>query len=167
MADQTDPSVVLDDDEEDNGTFDAERAKAKIARANSEAANLRKRLKEAEAKAARLDEIENAGKSETERLTAAVAEAERRAQEADARALRLEVAAAKGLNPTQARRLVGTTPEELEADADELLASFKPADDQPARPPGRPTEALRGGGDPTQEPPVDVRKVVDAIPRGL
>ncbi len=38
--------------------------------------------------------------------------------------LRLEVALEKGLSKTQAKRLVGTTEEELMADADELLASF-------------------------------------------
>ena len=40
------------------------------------------------------------------------------------RALRAEVSNAKGLTPTQAKRLVGATREELEADADELLADL-------------------------------------------
>lgn len=39
----------------------------------------------------------------------------------EARALRAEVALDKGLTVSQAKRLVGTTKEELEADADELL----------------------------------------------
>jgi hypothetical protein len=50
-----------------------------------------------------------------------VAEIERRAVESETRALRAEVANAKGLTPSQAKRLVGATKEELEADADELL----------------------------------------------
>jgi hypothetical protein len=50
-----------------------------------------------------------------------VAEIERQAQESEARAMRAEVANAKGLTPTQAKRLVGATREQLEADADELI----------------------------------------------
>lgn len=53
-----------------------------------------------------------------------VAEIERQAKESEARAMRAEVANAKGLTPTQAKRLVGTTREELESDADELLADI-------------------------------------------
>ena len=50
-----------------------------------------------------------------------VAEIERQAKDSEARAMRAEIANAKGLTPTQAKRLVGSTREELEADADELL----------------------------------------------
>lgn len=50
-----------------------------------------------------------------------VAEIERQAKESEDRATRAEVANAKGLTAAQAKRLVGTTREELEADADELL----------------------------------------------
>lgn len=160
----TDPDAPDDGDEEE---FDAERAKAKIAKANSEAKNLRERLKAAEEKAARLDEIEEADKTETEKLTAKLAEYERKAQEAEQRAMRAEVAASKGLTAAQAKRLVGGSLEELEADADELLESFKPQegnDDGKPPPSGRPTENLRGGTDPTQEPEQDIKSLVDSIP---
>lgn len=50
-----------------------------------------------------------------------VAGIEQQAKDAETRALRAEVANAKGLTPTQAKRLVGSTKEELEADADELV----------------------------------------------
>ena len=50
-----------------------------------------------------------------------VAGIEKQAKESEERALRAEVANAKGLTPTQAKRLVGASREELEADADELL----------------------------------------------
>jgi hypothetical protein len=50
-----------------------------------------------------------------------VAGIEQQAKESEARALRAEVANAKGLTPTQAKRLVGATRDELEADADELI----------------------------------------------
>ncbi|MFD9069151.1 hypothetical protein [Streptomyces lasiicapitis] len=48
--------------------FDRKQAEAKIRKANSEAANLRKRLKELEPKAAELQAIKDAEKSESERL---------------------------------------------------------------------------------------------------
>lgn len=155
----------------DKGTdelFDEDRAKAKIAKANSEAAGLRKRLRELEPLAAKAKELEDANKSEAEKLTERLSGAEKRAQEAELRALRLEVAAEKGLTPAQARRLVGSSKEELEEDADDLLSSFAPKDDAPKTPrvPGRPKERLRGGGDP--EEPVeetDPRKLADSIGR--
>ena len=50
-----------------------------------------------------------------------VAEIERQARESESRALRAEVANAKGLTPNQAKRLIGATREELEADAYDLL----------------------------------------------
>jgi hypothetical protein len=83
--------------------------------------------------------------------------------------MRLEVAALKGLTPKQAQRLVGSTVEELEADADELLSSFTPT--EPERKPGpggQPRERLAGGGDPTEEPDdFDPRAVASRVPRGL
>lgn len=48
--------------------FDRKQAEAKIRKANSEAANLRKRLKELEPKAAELQAIKDSEKSESERL---------------------------------------------------------------------------------------------------
>jgi hypothetical protein len=122
---------------------------------------------DAKAKAAKFDELDEKSKSEVEKAAERATAAERRAAEADARALRLEVAASKGLNAAQAKRLVGATQEELEADADEILESFKPADGTPAPMPGKPTADLKGGGDPTADEPVDVRAVVESIPRGF
>jgi hypothetical protein len=125
---------------------------------------------------ARLQELEDRDKSDGEKLAGRIAAAEKRADEAEARALRLEVAHSKGLTAAQARRLVGASKEELEADADDLLASFSPPkSDEPEEEPegerpsptNRPTPSLRGGGDPTQEPEPDIRSVVDAIPRGF
>jgi hypothetical protein len=85
-----------------------------------------KRAKENATAAQRLKEIEDAQKSAEERATEALTNAEKRAQEAESRALRLEVASEKGLTAAQAKRLVGGTREELEADADDLLENFKP-----------------------------------------
>jgi hypothetical protein len=128
-------------------------------------AALRKANKEAEQARLRLKEIEDRDKSDGEKLTERITAAEKRAEEAEHRALRLEVATAKGLTAAQAKRLVGTTTEELEADADELLTSFKSEGGAP--PPSKPTEQLRGGGDPTEDTAIDMRAVVDAIPRGI
>lgn len=82
------------------------------------------RLKELEPLAAKAQQLEDSKKTETEKLGEKLTAAEKRAVEAEQKALRLEVAAAKGLTQAQAKRLVGATKEELEADADELLASF-------------------------------------------
>lgn len=122
--------------------------------------------KQAKELADRLAAIEDKDKTEAERFAAKVADAEDRAAKAEARAMRLEVAQSKGLSPAQAKRLVGSTQEELEADADEILEAFPTQGATP--PPGRqPTADLRGGTDPTEGDPVDVRDVVDSIPRGL
>lgn len=87
----------------------------------------------------RLAELEAAQLSETEKLRKqledmqrAVAERDQAAREAELSALRLEVGQVKGLTPTLAKRLAGATREELEADADAVLAELKPA--RPAAP---------------------------------
>jgi hypothetical protein len=114
----------------------------------------------------RLQEIEDRDKSEADKTAERLAAAEARATEAEAGLMRAHVAAAKGLTPDQAKRLVGTTQEELEADADVLLETFQVPGATP--PPERtPRPDLRGGGDPTAPEDVDIRKVVDAIPRGI
>jgi hypothetical protein len=82
----------------------------------------------------------DADKTEAERRAAA----EARAEAAELRALRLEVAAEKGLNPAQAKRLVGATREELEADADEILAAF-PVTKPKKSPEPDPSQGPRGG----------------------
>lgn len=155
------------DDAPEVEEFDAERAKAKIAKANQEAKGLRERLKAAEEKAAKLDEIESAGQSEVEKLTAKAAEFERKAQEAERRALVAEVAHEKGLTAAQAKRLVGSSLEELQADADELLESFQPQEGTGGGTPppeGKPTPHLTGGGDPTVESIPDTKSVLESIP---
>lgn len=86
--------------------------------------------KDLQAKAAKFDELDQASKSEQERLTERLTAAETRAAELEQRSIRLEVASENGLTPAQAKRLVGATREELEADAKELLATFKPASDE-------------------------------------
>lgn len=117
--------------------------------------------KQAKELADRLAAIEDKDKTEAERFAAKVADAEDRAAKAEARAIRLEVAQSKGLTPAQAKRLVGATQEELEADADEILEAF-PAGSKPP-PTNKPTPNPKGGIDPTEEP-TDVKALVDSIP---
>jgi membrane protein involved in colicin uptake len=97
---------------------------------------------------------EDEGKSVNEKVAEKVAELQKQLEaEAEARqkseseALRLRVAAAKGLTEAQARRLQGSTKEELEADADDLLETFGgKKDDKPEEKGfGRPRESLRPG----------------------
>lgn len=147
--------------------FDDDRFQKALTKKNSENANLRKRLLELEPLAKKAQELEDAGKSESERLTERATSAEERADIAEQKLLRLEVAIEKGLTPAQARRLVGTTKEELEEDADDLLTSFASKDTKStSRVASPPKEKLRGGGDPDE--PVEEtnpEKLAAAIPR--
>jgi hypothetical protein len=77
--------------------------------------------------------------------------------------LRREIAATKGLSPSQAHRLIGTTKEELEADADDLLLAFEPPNPA-AGLRTRPTEKLQPGAVPQAEG-FDPGAVVDRILR--
>ena len=77
--------------------------------------------KDLQAKAAKLDEIEKANQTESERLTGERDAAVKERDSAVLQLARLEVALSKGLTVSQAKRLVGDTREELEADADQLL----------------------------------------------
>lgn len=73
---------------------------------------------ELRAKAAKLAEIEEANKTESEKNAERLAAAEAKAAELESRALRSEVAAAKGV---PSNLLTGSTREELEASADALI----------------------------------------------
>jgi len=98
----------------------------------AERRNARAAARERDALAAKLKEFEDRDKSESEKAAERAAAAEKRVAELEAQATRLEVAFENGLTPAQAKRLVGSTREELEADAKELLATFKPASDESA-----------------------------------
>jgi hypothetical protein len=119
------------DDTENTGATDTQPATGELGDAGKKALDAERREKrsaekraaEAEAK---LKEIEDREKSESERAVERAEAAEKAAAAAESRALRLEIAAEKGLTPAQAKRLVGESREELEADAAELLETFKP-----------------------------------------
>jgi hypothetical protein len=133
-----------------------------LKKANEEAKNHRLKLKELEPLAAKAAELEEAQKSETEKLTERLSASEKRAVEAELRAARLEVAAAKGLNPQQAKYLTGTTPEELEQAAEELIELFTAGDPAPSLP-GKPKPRLRGGSQPSSEPEMTPEEMARAV----
>ncbi len=112
-------------------------------------------------------EAEDSKKTETQKLREQKAASDKKAASAQGELLRLRVAMRKGLTEAQAKRLVGDTEEELEADADELLSSFghkHPADD--AGTVTRPKERLRSGAAPDEEPDeTDPRKLAAFVPR--
>lgn len=76
--------------------FDRKRAEAKIAKANSEAKNLRERLKKAEAAEAELQKLKDAEKTDTERLTDQLAAANERMAATRQRLVKSQVQALAG-----------------------------------------------------------------------
>lgn len=131
----------------------------------SEARKWEKRAKENSDAAARLKEIEDAKKTESQRLTEDRDTHKTRAEAAEAKLMRLEVGLDKGLTPAQAKRLVGNTREELEADAEDLLATFGGAKKDASGVKSRPQPNLRGGNEPDEDPEPDISKIVAQIPR--
>ncbi len=93
--------------------------------------------------AAKLAAIEESQKTEQQKLADRLAAAEKRAADAELAALRADVASAKGIPAALAGRLLGSTREELDADADNLLKHLgKP--DSKSKPP--PASAVAGNG---------------------
>lgn len=144
---ETDQSAEAEQESEQEApSFDADKAREKIRKINSENQNLRKRATDAEAKAK-----ENADNGE--RLTALEAEN-----------LRLRIGVKHGLPESLVKRLSGSTEEELLQDAEELMEMFKGK----SVPTNQPKERLRGGSDPTADadPTADLDKfAADAFRR--
>jgi hypothetical protein len=134
----------------------------KALRAEREARKqLEAKLKELEPAAQRLKELEDAQKSEQEKLAEKLSATEQRAAEAELRAARLEVATSKGLPMASVKFLTGSTPDELAASADELLGLLKKDEPEPS---GRPKERLKGGASPADtEPGPDPNELADSI----
>lgn len=91
-----------------------------------------RRAKDNKAAADELAELRESQKTEAEKVADRLAVAEKRAADAEAKALRAEIATAKGV---PAELLNGSTAEELEAHADQLLAFRGEAPKRPAAPP--------------------------------
>lgn len=146
---------------------DKERLQASVTTVTDERDNLQKAV----------DEKAREGESEVEKLTRELAEANAKAgksteETAEQRALKLEIALEKGLTAVQAKRLVGSTKEELEADADEIKKSWGGSgkageEEEEETPPRRRPRRLSNAGDPDPEgeEDIDISKVMDRIPR--
>jgi hypothetical protein len=137
------PENVTDTPAEDPDGFDAEKAREKIRKVNSEAAALRKRLQEAETKAQGADDKDK---------TITTQEAE---------IMRLRVAVKHGLPESLVKRLSGSTEEEILQDAEELMALFG----GPKKPPTQqPREQLRDPSKPNQAAgDIDIDKLVEKV----
>lgn len=129
----TDGSPAPNNDDGELG----DKGKAALERERAARREAERRAKDGDAAVARLKEIEDAQKSEQEKLTERAEKAEREAAEAKVSLLRRDVAADKQLPLAMADRLRGTTREELEADADELLKMLPAAGSEP-KPKGAP-----------------------------
>lgn len=127
----------------------------------AEARKWEQRAKANKEAAARLAELEDAQKSEQEKLAEKLSATEQRAAEAELRAARLEVATSKGLPMASVKFLTGATPEELAASADELLGLLKQDEPEPSV---RPKERLKGGASRADaEPLPDPNALADKI----
>lgn len=140
-------------------------AQKEIKKTRTEAARYRTENKALADKATKFDELENASKSDVEKLNEKATTAEQRAVAAEAKALRMEIAAEKGLTLAQSKRLSGSTREELEADADELVEMFGGTKNT-APPGGGVKDSLRPAGAGNELPEeTDPAKLAELHPR--
>jgi hypothetical protein len=100
-----------------------------------------------EGAAQKLAEIEEANKTEAQKLADAATAATQRAAAAETALARLKVASAKGLPSELADRLQGANEQEMAEDADRLLAVMKPTTPPP---PGSADGGPQGTGDPSK-----------------
>lgn len=155
-------------DGEEQQQFDA----VYVKKLRDEAAKHRREAREAKARA---KEYEDQNKTEAQKLEERATGAEARASTAEASVLRMEVAldkAPEGMSVAQvrklAKRLAGTTREELEQDAEELFADFfaPGKTDGPQDGSRRPRERLRPGAVPSGEAEeTDPGKLAASVPR--
>lgn len=128
-------------------------ARDSISSANREAAATRVKLREIEPKAAQFDALEQASKTEAQRLADAASAATRDAETARAEVIRYKVAAAHHI-PVEDFDLLGSgTEEEITARAVKIAAknaaqAAPPAAPGAPAPTTRPTETLRPGATP-------------------
>jgi chromosome segregation ATPase len=166
---QTEEQAAPQEGEEQQQTeeLSPEALRKQLEKARKEAASYRTKVRELEPLASKAKELEEAGRSDLEKLTARAEQAERQRGEVEAKALRLEVAFEKGLTPAQAKRLVGANREELEADAEEILRDF-PALKPDGRPKGDVDQGVRQKATPTNPKQADLAQIeadLKAAPR--
>ena len=158
-ADPAEPAEPAADPAEN---LDADALRAELKKTREEAAKHRVAAREARARA---KEYEDQNKTEAQKLQERAETAEKALTAANRAALVASVALKKGLTEAQSKRLIGDTKDELEADADELLESFK-NDAGGQAPTGGTRERLRPGAVPSaEEEETDPRKLAAKVPR--
>ena len=141
---RTTPATPSEDGAHGNEEHDDElRAAGRKALEAERAANKASKKQIAELQA-KLKEYEDANKTEAEKTAERLAAIEKDNAASRSRAERLEVALDKGLPKALAARLQGSTREELEADADELLKLV--GEQKPASPKPDPSQGHGGAG---------------------
>ncbi|MFZ1927382.1 MAG: hypothetical protein WAU42_14740 [Solirubrobacteraceae bacterium] len=132
VASNADPAVGGDPNDDDIPVGLGDAGKEALKRERASAREARKR---ADDLAAKVKEFEDRDKTEAQKQAEALVEAQKRADAAEREVLVHQVAAKKGLTgdlADLAHRLVGTTKEELEKDADKLLKSVGATGDSPS-----------------------------------
>lgn len=145
---QTDPEANLD-----------EAVKEVLAKERKAA---RDALRRATAAESRAKELEDAGKSAEDKATEAATSAVKRAEAAELKVLRLEIAAEKGLKPQAFKLLGGSTREEIEELAAELVKLTGSASAGSGKDPdqGRQDGGAGGNGAPATDMNAWMRKAV-------
>lgn len=125
---------------------------------------LNKANKEAEQARLKVKEFEDRDKTEAERTSEKLQTLEKDLTTAQADAVRFEIALDKGLTKSQAKRLVGSTREELEADAEELVADLGLDEQDETSSSNRPKEKLKpGASNEDDDSTVDGEKIAEKI----
>lgn len=131
-------------------------AREQITKANAEAAKYRTRAKDYESKAKKYDEVEEANKTEQEKLVERAAQLEAQLAEVTAAKTRSDITVKYGLT-AEDDILLGTGDEEtLAARAEKIAELRKAAAEAVSKPPSNtPTESLKGGNGDVDEPADD------------
>lgn len=159
-----------EDGDEDEEETDVAKLQAEVVKWKGLSRKNETRAKENKAAADELKELKDKQLTAEQKAAQDKKDSDDRAAKAEKETLRLRVAMRMGLSDVQARRLVGETEEELEADAKDLLATFKPVKDDEEEEEGNgttrtPRETIRprSGTGKVKEVPFDAKKVVDAV----
>lgn len=161
----TDPVVVaqpvvvqtpeVEPEEVEETEFDAERAKAKIAKTNSEAKGLRIRVKELEGFEAKVKALEDSQKTESQKLADRAAKSEQELAAARLELITERIARKHGIADEDMDLLGAGTEEQIEGRAVRLAAknaAAQTAETSSPPPTNRPAEKLRPGASPTGPP---------------
>jgi hypothetical protein len=170
MADEPTPTPAKADPAEPEGKTLTQEQIDKIVE-NRLAREREKQQTERDAEKQKLEDEKKSAEQKLLDRIAALEEAAKKTEkdltESQLESLRLRVAQAKGLSESQANRLQGSTKEELEADADDLIETFGgKKDDQKEELSatfGRPKEKLTPGASNEDDETVDYKKIADDI----